>query len=534
MIAPKRLNFRTRLVTSALALTAISIALPALLFYRTAKNSLEEHLGHELLGVVNSTAPMIDGDVLPFIGPNTGGTIRGQEEFDEIRKLLGKVVQSNGLVSKGSPVYVLRPSTNEGEMEFVVMTSPDASGHWFVGNRTQAQPHHAISLKGRGAASRVYEDQDGLWISASAPVWNSKAEVVAILQADRPVNFFYQKAREEAASVATAALLTLVVAAVLAALLARSLARPVQHLVTATERLAAGELGHLVELNRNDELGDLGESVNHMARQIAQARQDLLDRQVELTRALEEARLASAAKGAFLANMSHEFRTPLNAVIGYSELLIETAAEDGWTDAVKDLHCIRMSAKHLLELINSVLDYSKIEAGKLTVEMQDYPIDRIIDEVVSTMAPLASHGRNEIIVRNELPGEPAYVDPLRFRQSLLNLMGNACKFTREGQVSLSVRREPAEGREWIVWRVADTGPGIKPEDLKRLFQPFSQVDSSTTRRHDGTGLGLALSAQLCLLMSGKITVESEPGKGSEFTIWIPATRQESEVNLTLG
>lgn len=520
MNTPWRFTFRRRLLSLAIGLTAASTLLAALIYYRHAKGSLEEHLGHELLAVVNSTAPMIDGDVLPFIRAGANGEIQGREEFEETRRVLDKVATANGLVSSGSPVYILRVASPR-DLEFVVMTHADTAGRWFVGNRIAIEPHHRQALAGRSAASRVYEDQHGLWISAAAPVWNSKGAMTAIVQADRPVNFFYAKAREEMLPVGAAALLTLLAASALAALMARSLAKPVQDLVAATEHLAAGQLDHLVELKRNDELGDLGASINHMASQIRQARAELLDRQIELMHALEEARSASAAKGAFLANMSHELRTPLNAVIGYSELLMETAAEDGWKDAVPDLARIRMSARHLLELINTVLDYSKVEAGKLTVEMQEYPVDRMIDEVVSTVAPLASRGHNEVTVDNQLAGEAAFIDPLRFRQSLLNLMSNACKFTREGVISLSVRRREREGRPWVAWAVADTGPGIKAEDLRRLFQPFSQVDSSATRRHDGTGLGLALSAQLCQLMKGTITVDSEPGKGSEFTIWIP-------------
>ncbi|MFN7925408.1 MAG: ATP-binding protein [Bryobacteraceae bacterium] len=519
MRARWRISFRTRLVAAALLLVAMPIGLGSLWAYRGAKASIERELGLELLAVAQSTAPSIDGDLVKVIGVREDGSWTGREEFDEIRRLLREVARRNGLEGKGSPLYVMRPAEDfgaTGELEFAVMTDPDSDGRLYVGNRYRAQEHNRAALLGQAQATGVYGDAEGLWISAAVPIRDSAGAVVAILQADRPVNFLNARARERAIGIWKVALMSLLAAALLALMLARSLAQPVQELGNATEALAGGGLDHLVDLRRNDELGDLGESINQMAAQLKAARESLLERQAELAAALDEAKCASQAKSGFLANMSHELRTPLNAIIGYSQLL----QEDGGP-SVNDLAKIEGAGLHLLGLINTILDYSKIEAGRLELEIEPYPVDQMIREVISTVTPMARKGGNELVVNNELTGEDVEVDPLRFRQSLLNLMSNACKFTENGTIGLEVGRCERDGGRWITWRVSDTGIGIRPEDRPRLFQAFSQVDDSAARRFGGTGLGLALTAELCRLMSGRITVETEWRKGSEFTIWLP-------------
>jgi signal transduction histidine kinase len=231
---------------------------------------------------------------------------------------------------------------------------------------------------------------------------------------------------------------------------------------------------------------------------------------------------ANASKSAFLANMSHELRTPLNAILGYSEMLEEDAEEMGLTACTKDLQRIQAAGHHLLALVNDVLDISKIEAGALEVRLETVDVGELTDGVVSTIEPLANRNGNEFVVDAGEKGALVRVDAMKFRQSLLNLLSNACKFTERGRISLSVERCIVGGREFICWRVRDSGVGIGPDDLNRLFRPFSQVDSSVTRRHGGTGLGLAISQRLCRLMGGDITVQSTPGEGSTFTIAMPA------------
>jgi len=248
---------------------------------------------------------------------------------------------------------------------------------------------------------------------------------------------------------------------------------------------------------------------------------ELVDR---LADARDAAMEATVAKSRFLANMSHELRTPLNAVIGITEMLMEDAEESGDRSVREPLERISRAGKHLLQLINEVLDLSKIEAGKLEISHQPVALAPLVDDVVGEVEPLAEKNGNRLVV--ECPPDIGAVrsDPTRLRQIVLNLLGNACKFTERGSVTLSVGRNRTNDEDWISIRVADTGIGMTKEQLSKLFQEFSQVDNSTTRKYGGTGLGLAISDRLCRLMGGSIEVESEPDVGTTFTVRLPADR----------
>ena len=234
--------------------------------------------------------------------------------------------------------------------------------------------------------------------------------------------------------------------------------------------------------------------------------------------------VASRHKSEFLANMSHELRTPLNAIIGYSEMLEEEAGDLGQEAFVPDLKKINAAGKHLLELINAVLDLSKIEAGKMELYLERFEVPSLIEEIAAVVQPLAARKGNTLATRCAPGAGAMYADQTKVRQALFNLLSNACKFTERGTVSLSVRRErvPEHDAPWMVFEVTDTGIGMTEEQMGRLFQEFSQAEASTARKYGGTGLGLALSRRLCQMMGGDITLESEAGRGSTFTIRLPA------------
>jgi signal transduction histidine kinase len=232
--------------------------------------------------------------------------------------------------------------------------------------------------------------------------------------------------------------------------------------------------------------------------------------------------MASQNKSQFLSSMSHELRTPLNAIIGLTEMMVANAARFGTEKALEPLRRVNAAGTHLLSLINEVLDLSKIEAGKLDLNPETIDLARLIDEVVGTAGQLAEKNKNRLIAEAQQNLGALTADSMRLKQILLNLLSNACKFTKEGEVTLRVRKV-ADGRNWVELAVADTGIGLTAEQQAKLFQDFTQADSLTARRYGGTGLGLALSRKLARMMGGDVTVASEPGKGSVFTVRLPGS-----------
>ena len=280
---------------------------------------------------------------------------------------------------------------------------------------------------------------------------------------------------------------------------------------------------------RSDEPGQLARAFQHMAHEVVLREQNLSQavdqRTAQLAESMKAAQRATAqaeeantTKSKFLANMSHELRTPLNAIIGYSEMLIEEITDRGTSGLIPDVQKIHGAGKHLLGLINNILDLSKVEAGKVELFLETFAIAPLLEEVTDTLRPLITKKHNTLVVNCPDTICSMRADVTKLRQSLFNLLSNASKFTENGTITLSVERSEAD---WIVFCVSDTGIGMTPKQQTRLFQSFTQADASTTRKYGGTGLGLVITQQFCNLMGGTIQVESEAGKGTTFTIRLP-------------
>jgi signal transduction histidine kinase/CheY-like chemotaxis protein len=270
----------------------------------------------------------------------------------------------------------------------------------------------------------------------------------------------------------------------------------------------------------------LEQRVMERTAELAHTNDELTKSEWEVAIARDQALEANRAKSVFLANMSHELRTPMNAIIGYSEMLEEEAEERGAQDLVPDLHKILSAGRHLLDLINSILDLSKIEAGKMDLYLETFEVDVVVSDVVSTIEPLVRKNGNTLELSVDESVGAMRADLTKVRQSLFNLLSNASNFTENGRITLGVTREAQAGGDWIVFNVSDTGIGMTQEQQSKLFQAFTQAHTTTSTRFGGTGLGLVITRQFCELMGGDVSVASEFGRGTTFTIRLPAVVRE--------
>ncbi|MEP6517261.1 ATP-binding protein [Microcoleus vaginatus] len=323
-------------------------------------------------------------------------------------------------------------------------------------------------------------------------------------------------------------------AAVLAAYTSRAIARPLEATTLIAQRVTEESNFDLqVPVTTSDEVGMLAVSLNELIQRVAEYTEDLHEAKVA-------AEAANRSKSAFLANMSHELRTPLNAIINYSEMLQEDAQDSGSEDFLPDLEKIQTAGKHLLDMISDILDISKIEAGHVTLYLENFDVATMIEEVMTTAQPLVEKKGNALALKTKGELGTMYADQPKVRQILLNLLSNAAKFTEKGVITIGVERmkieksrpvKPNKNNDFqsgsnytsqvLMFRVSDTGIGMTNEQLEQIFKPFTQADASTTRKYGGTGLGLTISQRLCQILGGEISVESEDGKGSTFIVSLP-------------
>jgi signal transduction histidine kinase/DNA-binding NarL/FixJ family response regulator len=363
------------------------------------------------------------------------------------------------------------------------------------------------------------------------------------------------RAKNYAAFLLMAMLASAFLALLIASRLQALISRPILRLED-TMRVVSAKQNYEVRALKfyDDEIGRLIDGFNTMLSEIQQRdaalqgandelktrtqelEDEILNRkktQEELLTAKRAAEDASRAKSAFLANMSHELRTPLNAIIGYSEMIEEEIQDSGQIENIQDVQKIEYAGKHLLALINDVLDLSKIEAGKMGLHLETFEVAMMIQEMVATLQPAIAKNSNTLQLRLADDLGMMRSDITKVRQILSNLLSNACKFTDHGTISLEANRSGAGSQEWMMFRIRDTGIGISEEQQENLFKEFAQADVSIARKYGGTGLGLAISNRFAQLMGGQISVDSEPGKGSVFTVQLPVHVSAEKVEAAL-
>lgn len=401
-----------------------------------------------------------------------------------------------------------------------------------------------VTEVGQLAPTRIFEEGK-FWRKQDISNGSGKLGTLAIQFSHEAIVVANRKAIDLGIYTALAGMVTIAIVGIFIGFL---LTRRLNLLNKAAQRIAKGDLSVKTNLKGNDEISILSQAFDLMAGNIKkvianlkESESDLrrahdglenriLERTAELAVARDNALEASRTKSAFVANMSHELRTPLNAIIGYSQLITEDIRASHYDSIELDLNKIRNAGSHLLDLINNILDLSKIEMGEMYFDLIEFTITDLLDDVIGTIAPLIQRNGNkfEIDYKDDIGSMSA--DLVKVRQILINILGNAAKFTKDGCIKLAVEKLNKHNTNWIIFAIKDTGIGITSEQITNLFNEFSQADVSTTRKYGGTGLGLAISYRFCTMMGGNIKINSTVGEGATFTITLPTTVVLKEAN----
>lgn len=358
---------------------------------------------------------------------------------------------------------------------------------------------------------------------------DGEAKLVGMVYLESDMQRLHDRVRQYVRVVIGTLILAALLVYILAARMQKVISNPILQLATTARNVSeTRDYTQRVRRETDDETGELVERFNEMLAQIEKHERQLKDVNEQLAVSERRALEATRAKSEFLANMSHELRTPLTAIIGFSEVLLDEAKEENDEQRIDDLQRINGPANHLLGLINEVLDLAKIEANKMTLNLEDFAVDGVIENVLTTLTPLAEARGNKLTVNCPTEIGDLHADQMKVRQCLFNLIGNANKFTENGAVTLDVKLIRKGKRKLVQFDITDTGIGMTAEQLDRLFNAFSQADASTSRKYGGTGLGLVITKHFCEMMGGSISVKSLPGKGSCFTVRLPKSGQQEE------
>ncbi len=405
---------------------------------------------------------------------------------------------------------------------------PDEDLRW-GGQRDLDHGYGVQAEYGEAWAEQMHQQEQGYLLSGSTTLSFSRTSVEGlgdwVVVTQRPTQELLRSVHQFQLHLILILFIVLTLAVGISLLLNQLISVPLESLTEVLEQVKMGGRDIRAPVTSRDELGLLAQDFNIMLDSVQKSEQSLHE-------AKHQAEQANQAKSRFIANMSHEFRTPMNAIIGYSEMMKEDlqAGEDVQEmaeDMSEDLDRIMSAGKHLLALINDVLDMSKLEAGKMQMHKERFELETLLHDVEHTVELLADKKGNRLQLELGEDLGQLYTDSTKLRQALLNLLGNACKFTEHGVITLSAQRVEENRREWIIISVKDTGIGMTQEQQNKLFQPFVQADSSTTRKFGGTGLGLVISKHFITLMGGDIQLSSEMDKGTCFTVRLPALSQHT-------
>jgi signal transduction histidine kinase len=513
-------------------LVVLSTGFTAFIVYEQDKILLEKALAQELLSLVATLAPTINGNLHELIHRLPDGSIANEEEFIMIKEQLRRAKVSNRLPAKrGSPIYTLRPARDyetSGELEFVVMTDPGKDGKFFTGFRYPGQAHNRRALAGEPATSGIYEDDEGVWISACYPIRNQAGYVVAILQADRPVDFYQEEAYKIGRTILASALGGIAIAGVLALLLAGTISQPIQQLVQAHDRFGRGEREVRLPTIRKDELGNLMNSFNQMADSLSEANQQLenysrtleqkvLERTQELKQKNTELTTLNVEKNEFLGIVAHDLKNPLSGILGNADMVREFPAM-ARKEIEESMNAILQQANRMLTLITNLLDVNAIESGQMKIVMAPVDLSPLVASVAQTYRLRAEAKR--IIMHEDYPPEKSMIqaDHDVLVQILDNLISNAVKYSPTNKnIYLRVSHESGQVR----FVVRDEGPGLSVEDQKRLFGKFARLTARPTAGESSTGLGLSIVKRMVESMQGRVWCETELGSGAAFLVEFP-------------